>query len=291
MIEIIKKHIKEVENYNAESKENSESFRIKYLGKKGILNELFKKFKDIDANERKIIGKEINILKLKVKKKLLESQSEKNEAENNLNEDLYKPGYPIEFGSQHPLNIVRKKIIEIFEKIGYCITEGPEIEDDWHNFTALNLPKHHPARDMQDTFFINRDPDILLRTHTSSVQIRHMEQNSPPIKTISPGRVYRNEDISARSHCLFHQVEGLYIDEEVSLIISFELVYSFKRNVKLISKETKINTKDKTKSLETLHKSDIDKIITTKRRFKSNDQKIIRIESRIGFSMQISIFL
>ena len=122
----------------------------------------------------------------------------------------------MEFGSEHPLSIVRKKIIEIFEKIGYCISEGPEIEDDWHNFTALNLPKHHPARDMQDTFFISRDPDILLRTHTSSVQIRYMEKNPPPIKTISPGRVYRNEDISARSHCLFHQVEGLYVDEGVS---------------------------------------------------------------------------
>jgi len=189
MIEIIKKHIKEVENFSAESKENSESFRIKYLGKKGILNELFKKFKDIDANERKIIGKEINILKSKVKKKVLEFQSKKKEEENKANEDLYKPGFPIEFGSEHPLNIVRKNIIGIFEKIGYCISEGPEIEDDWHNFTALNLPKHHPARDMQDTFFIKRDPDILLRTHTSSVQIRYMEKNSPPLKTLSPGRV------------------------------------------------------------------------------------------------------
>ena len=216
MIEIIKKHIREVENFNAKSKENSESFRIKYLGKKGILNELFKKFKDIDANERKIIGKEINILKSLVKKKLLEFQSEKKGKDNKVNDDLYKPGYPMEFGSEHPLNIVRKNIVEIFVKIGYCISEGPEIEDDWHNFTELNLPKYHPARDMQDTFFINRDPDILLRTHTSSVQIRYMEQNSPPIKTISPGRVYRNEDISARSHCLFHQVEGLYVDEGVS---------------------------------------------------------------------------
>ena len=216
MIEIIKEHIKEVENYNVESIENSESFRIKYLGKKGILNELFKKFKDIDVNERKIIGKEINILKSKVKKKILEFQSEKKEEENKVNEDLYKPGFPFEFGSEHPLNIVRKKIIEIFEKVGYCISEGPEIEDDWHNFTALNLPKHHPARDMQDTFFINREPDILLRTHTSSVQIRYMEQNPPPIKTISPGRVYRNEDVSARSNCLFHQVEGLYIDKDIS---------------------------------------------------------------------------
>ena len=216
MIEIIRKHIEEVENSSSESIQNSEEFRIKYLGKKGILNELFKNFKEVKENERKLIGREINILKSKVKNKIIEFESEKNEGENNLSEDLYKPGYPVEFGSQHPLNITRKNIIEIFEKIGYCISEGPEIEDDWHNFTALNLPRHHPARDMQDTFFINKDPDILLRTHTSSVQIRYMENNVPPIKTISPGRVYRNEDISARSHCLFHQVEGLYIDKEVS---------------------------------------------------------------------------
>ena len=216
MIEIIRKHIKEVENFSSESTENSEEFRIKYLGKKGILNKLFKNFKEVKANERKLIGREINILKSKVKDKIIKFQSEKNEDQDNSKEDLYKPGYPVEFGSQHPLNITRKNIIEIFEKIGYCISEGPEIEDDWHNFTALNLPKHHPARDMQDTFFINKDPDFLLRTHTSSVQIRYMENNVPPIKTISPGRVYRNEDISARSHCLFHQVEGLYIDKEVS---------------------------------------------------------------------------
>ena len=170
------------------------------------------------VNERKIIGKEINILKSKVKKKVLEFQSEKKKEENKANEDLDKPGFPLEFGAEHPLNIVRKNIIGIFEKIGYCISEGPEIEDDWHNFTALNLPKHHPARDMQDTFFIKRDPDILLRTHTSSVQIRYMEKNSPPIKTISPGRVYRNEDISARSHCLFHQVE-VYILIKMYLLL------------------------------------------------------------------------
>jgi phenylalanyl-tRNA synthetase alpha chain len=130
--------------------------------------------------------------------------------------DLTKPAAMIELGSRHPIAIIRDKIIDIFNKIGFNVSEGPEIEDDWHNFTALNLPMHHPARDMQDTFFIKKDPDFLLRTHTSSVQIRHMEENQPPIRTISPGRVYRNEDISARSHCFFHQIEGLYIDENVS---------------------------------------------------------------------------
>ena len=143
----------------------------------------------------------------------------------------------IELGSRHPISIIRDKIIDIFYKIGFNISEGPEIEDDWHNFTALNLPLHHPARDMQDTFFINKDPDLLLRTHTSSVQIRHMENNEPPIRTISPGRVYRNEDISARSHCFFHQIEGLYIDENVSFAdlkqTLFFLLKSYLVNLKL----------------------------------------------------------
>ena len=130
--------------------------------------------------------------------------------------DLTRPGEPIELGARHPISIVRNRIIDIFSRIGFTVSEGPEIEDDWHNFTALNLPEYHPARDMQDTFFIQTNPDILLRTHTSSVQVRYMENNQPPIRTISPGRVYRNEAISARSHCFFHQVEGLYIDKDVS---------------------------------------------------------------------------
>ena len=130
--------------------------------------------------------------------------------------DLTRPGEPIPLGARHPISIVKNQIIEIFSRIGFNVSEGPEIEDDWHNFTALNLPEHHPARDMQDTFFVQTDPDILLRTHTSSVQVRYMENNKPPIRTISPGRVYRNEAISARSHCFFHQVEGLYIDKDVS---------------------------------------------------------------------------
>jgi phenylalanyl-tRNA synthetase alpha chain len=130
--------------------------------------------------------------------------------------DLTRPGESLELGTRHPISIVKNQIIDIFSRIGFNVSEGPEIEDDWHNFTALNLPEHHPARDMQDTFFIQTNPDLLLRTHTSSVQVRYMESNTPPIRTISPGRVYRNEAISARSHCFFHQVEGLYIDKDVS---------------------------------------------------------------------------
>jgi len=145
-------------------------------------------------------------------KKALENQSQKKSAY----DDLTRPDKLKELGSRHPISIVRNQIIEIFSRIGFTVSEGPEIEDDWHNFTALNLPEYHPARDMQDTFFIETDPDILLRTHTSSVQVRYMEKNDPPIRTISPGRVFRNEDISARAHCIFHQVEGLYIDTDVS---------------------------------------------------------------------------
>jgi phenylalanyl-tRNA synthetase alpha chain len=131
-------------------------------------------------------------------------------------EDFTKPGFPLELGTRHPINLVKNRIIEIFKSIGFAVADGPEIEDDWHNFSALNLPEYHPARDMQDTFFIETDPDILLRTHTSSVQIRYMENNKPPIRILSPGRVFRNEAVSSRSHCIFHQIEGLYIDEKVS---------------------------------------------------------------------------
>jgi len=148
-------------------------------------------------------------------KNLIEVIENQQTGQNNF-VDLTKPGYPFEIGARHPISIVKNKIIEIFNHIGYVVSEGPEIEDDWHNFTALNLPEYHPARDMQDTFFIEKNPDMLLRTHTSSVQVRYMESHQPPIRTISPGRVFRNEDISARSHCLFHQVEGLYIDTDVS---------------------------------------------------------------------------
>ena len=218
MIDKIKAHIAKVEAFATEKKEELEQFRLEYLGKKGLLNDFFAQFKKVPKEEKKEFGQIINELKSKAEAKINElkerlgGQSTAAPAYN----DLTRPAFPIEIGSRHPVSLIKNKIIEIFANIGFSIAEGPEIEDDWHNFTALNLPEYHPARDMQDTFFIQTRPDILLHTHTSSVEVRYMEQNQPPIRIIAPGRVYRNEDISARSHCLFHQIEGLYIDTNVS---------------------------------------------------------------------------
>ena len=174
--------------------------------------------KKCQTNKKKDFGQAINNLKSTAQEKVntLKQSLTNNVTDNALFGDLSRPGESFEIGARHPISLVKNQIIDIFSRIGFNVSEGPEIEDDWHNFTALNLPEHHPARDMQDTFFIQTDPDILLRTHTSSVQVRYMENNQPPIRTISPGRVYRNEAISARSHCFFHQVEGLYIDKNVS---------------------------------------------------------------------------
>ena len=218
MIDHIKKLIKEADEFSADSLSAVEDFRVKFLGKKGVLNDLFEVFKAVPNDEKKAYGRAINELKKTaqekvnaLKKSLLIGQTGRAESI-----DHTRPGDPFLVGGRHPISLVKNRIIDIFSRIGFNVSEGPEIEDDWHNFTALNLPEHHPARDMQDTFFVQTDPDILLRTHTSSVQVRYMENNSPPIRTISPGRVYRNEAISARSHCFFHQIEGLYIDKEVS---------------------------------------------------------------------------
>ena len=218
MIDKIKEEISEVASFTADNMEAVETFRIKYLGKKGILNDFFAEFKNVPNDQKKEFGQTINELKQAATEKVesLKEVLENNTTDEQVYGDLTRPGYPLELGSRHPISIVKNKIIDIFSRIGFNVSEGPEIEDDWHNFTALNLPEYHPARDMQDTFFIQTDPDILLRTHTSSVQVRYMENNKPPIRTISPGRVYRNEAISARSHCFFHQVEGLYIDKDVS---------------------------------------------------------------------------
>ena len=218
MIETIKEHLIEVENFTSVSKDEIEAFRIKYLGKKGLLNSFFAEFKNVPNEQKKEFGQVVNQLKTSATDKV---NSLKEALENQAETagkfgDLTRPGEPIPLGARHPISIVKNQIIDIFSRIGFNVSEGPEIEDDWHNFTALNLPEYHPARDMQDTFFIQTDPDILLRTHTSSVQVRYMENNQPPIRTISPGRVYRNEAISARSHCFFHQVEGLYVDKNVS---------------------------------------------------------------------------
>ena len=218
MINKVKSHIKNVENFDTNSQIELENFRIKYLGKKGIITDLFKSLKNIDQKDKKSYGKALNDLKKDVNVKIKSTSEKLNSQQkiSNKNFDLTRPGFPFEIGSSHPISIVKNKIIDIFSKIGYDISEGPEIEDDWHNFTALNLPKYHPARDMQDTFFIKSNPEFLLRTHTSSVQIRYMEEKKPPIRIISPGRVYRNEAISSRSHCIFHQIEGLYINKNVS---------------------------------------------------------------------------
>ena len=218
MLDKVKELIGEVNAFNASNKEEVETFRIKYLGSKGLLKDLFAEFKNVAPELRKDFGQALNNLKKSAEEKVTElSDSLKSTTkEQSFYGDLTRPSEPINLGSRHPISLVKNQIIDVFNRIGFTVSEGPEIEDDWHNFTALNLPEYHPARDMQDTFFIEQDPDILLRTHTSSVQVRYMEENTPPIRTISPGRVFRNEDISARSHCIFHQVEGLYIDTDVS---------------------------------------------------------------------------
>ena len=213
----IKKDIQEIQDFKSDSIAEIEEFRIKFLGKKGLLNSYFDEFKSLDSTEKKNAGRLLNELKNLAQDKVeaLKASSSKSSENKKIN-DISRPGDPINIGSRHPISVVKNRIIDIFSNIGFTISEGPEIEDDWHNFSALNLPEHHPARDMQDTFFIEKNPDFLLRTHTSSVQVRYMENNKPPIRTISPGRVYRNEAISARSHCFFHQIEGLCIDKDVS---------------------------------------------------------------------------
>ncbi len=218
MIDKIKELIAEADAFKAQSKEELEAFRIKFLGSKGILKDFYNELKHVANDQKKEFGQTINQLKQTAENKIntLKATFETQEDAKGMYGDLTRPGLPVQLGARHPISVVKNQITEIFSRIGFNVSEGPEIEDDWHNFTALNLPEYHPARDMQDTFFIQTNPDILLRTHTSSVQVRYMENNTPPIRTISPGRVYRNEAISARSHCFFHQVEGLYIDKDVS---------------------------------------------------------------------------
>jgi len=213
----IKVYLSEVESFSTDTIDQLEAFRIKFLSKKGLIPALFADFKNVAPVDRKELGQHINTLKQAVQQKIvsIKESIDQKEVSPDSSIDLTLPGES-EIGTRHPLSIVRNEIIDIFSRIGFSVSEGPEIEDDFHNFTALNFVENHPARDMQDTFFIETDPDILLRTHTSSVQVRVMENTSPPIRTISPGRVFRNEAISARAHCIFHQVEGLYIDTDVS---------------------------------------------------------------------------
>lgn len=209
--------IKEIEEYVPENKEQLENFRIRYLGKKGLVKAFSAKMQQIPNEEKKAFGIALNAVKTKVEDKILQyKDSFDKKALHTDKADLSRPSGARELGSRHPISLVRNEIVEIFSRIGFTVEEGPEIEDDRHNFSALNFPEEHPARDMQDTFFIEKDPDIALRTHTSSVQVRVMENNTPPIRIIAPGRVFRNEAISARAHCVFHQIEGLYIDKGVS---------------------------------------------------------------------------
>ncbi|MFD2584013.1 phenylalanine--tRNA ligase subunit alpha [Pedobacter vanadiisoli] len=218
----ITQYTEEINAFVTEKADELEQFRIKYLGSKGIIKEIFDEFKSVSVEEKRSLGKVLNEFKQLAESKyqtLKESTESVDAKSENSQLDLTLPGEGFEVGSRHPLALVRREIVEIFAKLGFTVAEGPEIEDDWHNFSALNFPEEHPARDMQDTFFIKKGGekgDIALRTHTSSVQVRMMEQGQPPFRAIMPGRVYRNEAISARAHCFFHQVEGLYVDENVS---------------------------------------------------------------------------
>ena len=211
-------YLKEIDGFSPASLDEVEQFRLRFLSKKGILAELFEDFKSVPADKKKEFGAELNALKNSIENviDLNKKKFEEKQEDPDAGIDLTRPVDHMQPGARHPLSIIRNQIIEIFSRIGFTVAEDREIEDDWHNFTALNFPEEHPARDMQDTFFIEKNPDIALRTHTSSVQIRVMEKTQPPIRMIFPGRVFRNEVISARAHCIFHQVEGLYVDKDVS---------------------------------------------------------------------------
>jgi phenylalanyl-tRNA synthetase alpha chain len=229
LLQQVNNYKEEINAFEANTAETVETFRIKYLGTKGLVKSIMGLMKDVPVEQKKEAGQLLNEFKFFVEEKyqnLLANNSELT-ADSSAFIDWSLPGNPVPVGSRHPLSLVRNKIVSIFQRLGFAIAEGPEIEDDWHNFGAMNLPEDHPARDMQDTFYINQNPSWLLRTHTSSVQARVMEKQKPPIRVICPGRVYRNETISARAHCFFHQVEGLYIDENVSFADLKQTLYFF----------------------------------------------------------------
>ncbi|WP_345954521.1 phenylalanine--tRNA ligase subunit alpha [Mucilaginibacter sp. PAMB04168] len=232
MQDLINQYAAEVEAFAPATAEELETFRIKYLGTKGLIKDLFEQFKNTTPEEKRTLGKVLNQFKQLAdgKYQLLKEQFDSEQTTQTSQQDLTLPGEGFAVGSRHPLSLVRNEIIDIFKRLGFVVAEGPEIEDDWHNFSALNFPEEHPARDMQDTFFITKDggkDSIALRTHTSSVQVRMMESGKPPFRAIMPGRVYRNEAISARAHCFFHQVEGLYVDENVSFADLKQTLYHF----------------------------------------------------------------
>jgi len=246
MLQKINNLLNEITALNLKTQGELEAFRLKYLSKKGILSDLFEEFKDVPVTEKKEVGQKLNLLKQAAQDKYASLKAELISFDDiSEGADLTKSAFPYNTGSRHPISIVRNEIIEIFSRIGFTVSEGPEIEDDDHVFTKLNFAPEHPARDMQDTFYINRvspedssPEDILLRTHTSSVQVRVMQRQKPPIRTISPGRVFRNEAISARAHCIFHQVEGLYIDENVSFADLKQTLLFFARE--MFGQETEI---------------------------------------------------
>lgn len=240
MLEKVQSLKEEIHRTQPTSIEELESFRLKYLSRKGIIPSLFDELKQLPADQKKNVGKPLNELKQLAESKFKELSESLSSADAGTRDDidLTLPPVPDALGSLHPLTLTRYRIIEIFERLGFSVADGPEIEDDWHNFTALNFPENHPAREMQDTFFIDRNPDVLLRTHTSNVQIRLMEKQRPPLRAIMPGRVYRNEAISARAHCFFHQVEALYVDRNVSFADLKQTLYHFSKE--MFGKETKI---------------------------------------------------
>lgn len=207
----------EIKGFEILHEDALENFRLKFLSRKGAISNLFEAFKALPGDQKKLFGKDVNATKQLAEQKYSDAKASlTNSVQQGSKDDLTKPGYLTEYGATHPLTEIRNEILDIFKRIGFSVAYGPEIEDDWHNFSALNFPEEHPARDMQDTFFVEKNPDWALRTHTSSIQVRVMDNQKPPIRILAPGRVFRNEAISARAHCIFHQIEGLYIDEGVS---------------------------------------------------------------------------
>ena len=231
--------LKEVDGLQASSAKEAEALRVKYLGKKGIINDLMADFRNVPADQKKAVGMKLNELKNKAQEKinaLKEAADTQDHVADDI--DLTRTAYPVALGTRHPLTIVKNEIVDIFSRLGFTLAEGPEVEDDWHVYSSMNFADDHPARDMQDTFFVEAHPDIVLRSHTSSVQARVMERQQPPIRVICPGRVYRNEAISARAHCFFHQVEGLYVDKNVSFTDLKQVLLLFAQE--MFGKETKI---------------------------------------------------
>lgn len=239
MIEKINDLLAEVGTLTANDEKELEALRIKYLSKKGVMNELMTAFRDVPGDQKRELGQKLNTLKNALQDKINGLRLALSTKDNNHDDlDLTRTPYPIKVGTRHPLSIVKSEIIDIFSRLGFSLADGPEIEDDWHVFSSMNFPKDHPARDMQDTFFVEQHPDIVLRTHTSSIQSRVMETTEPPIRVICPGRVYRNEAISARAHCFFHQIEGLYIDKDVSFTDLKQVLLTFARE--MFGADTKI---------------------------------------------------